>query len=397
MNKSYDYYKNIFYGKSFPLAFVDLDLFDENIENIAKRAGDKKVRIASKSIRCLPLIKRILQKRPDVFNGVMAFYPDEAIYLYENGIEDILMGYPYLSDIHLQTIGKAIKKGAKIRLMIDNINQAEKASIVAQELEIKFQICLDMDMSTQFPGLYFGVYRSPLKNADLVYKLAKQIQNLKGLNIDSLMGYEAQVAGVGDNIPGKFAQNQVVKILRKISHKNLAKNRAEAVNLLIEKGFDITLVNGGGTGSMEFTKTEKCVTEITAGSGFFNSGLFDYYTNFKHNPAAAFGVEITRAPKDGMYTAAGGGYIASGAVSIEKQPIPYLPAGIELTKNEGLGEVQTPFVYKGREMLNLGDPIFFRHSKAGELCERFNQLYIVSNGKITETVNTYRGDGHCFM
>jgi D-serine deaminase-like pyridoxal phosphate-dependent protein len=68
-----------------------------------------------------------------------------------------------------------------------------------------------------------------------------------------------------------------------------------------------------------------------------------------------------------------------------------------LTKNEGAGEVQTPVKYSGTEKINIGDPLFFRHSKAGELCERFNFLHLVSQGKITNIVPTYRGESMCFV
>ena len=47
--------------------------------------------------------------------------------------------------------------------------------------------------------------------------------------------------------------------------------------------------------------------------------------------------------------------------------------------------------------MNLGDPLFFRHAKAGELCERFTQLYLVSDGQIVDVATTYRGEGLCFQ
>jgi len=59
--------------------------------------------------------------------------------------------------------------------------------------------------------------------------------------------------------------------------------------------------------------------------------------------------------------------------------------------------VQTPVLYKGTEKLKLGDPIFMRHAKAGELCERFNSLLLVAEGKIIDEVKTYRGEGKCFL
>jgi D-serine deaminase-like pyridoxal phosphate-dependent protein len=68
-----------------------------------------------------------------------------------------------------------------------------------------------------------------------------------------------------------------------------------------------------------------------------------------------------------------------------------------LIDQEGAGEVQTPVIYTGAEHLHLGDPVFLRHSKAGELCERFKSLLLVQGGKVTGEVLTYRGEGQCFV
>lgn len=159
----------------------------------------------------------------------------------------------------------------------------------------------------------------------------------------------------------------------------------------------LRFVNGGGTGSMESTCAEDRVTEVTVGSGFYHSHLFDHYSNFKGKPAAGFAVGISRKPKRKMYTCLGGGYIASGSSDKDKAPEPYLPKGCELVEQEGAGEVQTPITYSGKEQLELGDPIFFRHSKAGELCERFNELLLIRNGKVHSRIPTYRGEGKSFL
>lgn len=164
-----------------------------------------------------------------------------------------------------------------------------------------------------------------------------------------------------------------------------------------ELGISLRFVNGGGTGSLHHTGREDAVTELTAGSGFFSPGLFDYYQDFHFQPAAGFALEIIRKPAEHIYTCAGGGYIASGSAGADRLPKPYLPTGVRLMPNEGAGEVQTPIQYRGMETLQLGDPVFFRHAKAGELCERFSRLYCVSGGKVVEEMTTYRGDGQCFL
>ncbi|MGU3567199.1 hypothetical protein [Paenibacillus sp. D51F] len=76
----YAYYQDMFESLPKPFAFVDLDLFEANAAAIAREAGDKKARIASKSIRCVDPLRRILRSSP-VFQGIMCFTAAEAAYL----------------------------------------------------------------------------------------------------------------------------------------------------------------------------------------------------------------------------------------------------------------------------------------------------------------------------
>ena len=75
--------------------------------------------------------------------------------------------------------------------------------------------------------------------------------------------------------------------------------------------------------------------------------------------------------------------------------MPTYPAGLAMLGSEGAGEVQTPLRGTAAGRLRLGDRVWFRHAKAGELCERFNRLYLVSAGRIVDEVPTYRGEGRC--
>jgi D-serine deaminase-like pyridoxal phosphate-dependent protein len=196
---------------------------------------------------------------------------------------------------------------------------------------------------------------------------------------------------------GQLAKNALVRRLKQRSADEDAERRAAIVELVKSYGIMLRFVNGGGTGSMVTTRADSAVTEITVGSAFYAPALFDHYRDFRYQPAAAYAIEIVRRPRRDIYTCLGGGYIASGATGPEKQPVPYLPRGAKLLPLEGAGEVQTPVRYKGPVSLALGDPIFLRHSKAGELCERFEKLLLVSNGAIVDEVPTYRGGGQCFL
>ena len=98
-----------------------------------------------------------------------------------------------------------------------------------------------------------------------------------------------------------------------------------------------------------------------------------------------------------MATLLGGGYIASGAPGWDREPEPWLPEGLKLDSQEGAGEVQTPVTGPGALGLRVGDQVYMRHAKAGELCERFDSLLLVRRGEVVDEVPTYRGEGRCFL
>ena len=159
----------------------------------------------------------------------------------------------------------------------------------------------------------------------------------------------------------------------------------------------LRFVNGGGTGSIERTAAEPAVTEVTAGSGFYAPALFDDYSAFSFRPAAMFAAPVVRKPEPGVATLLGGGYPASGPAQRDRLPRPHLPAGLRLDPFEGAGEVQTPVRGRAAAGLEIGDRVYLRHAKAGELCERFDRLYLVAGDSIVDEVPTYRGEGRCFL
>ncbi len=397
-NPTYQYYNQLFKNLNLPLAYCDLDLLDKNINDIAQRAAgkNKTIRIASKSVRCTFVLKRILAANP-IYKGIMCFTGSEALFLIEQGFDDLLLGYPIANKKEIFDICSATKNGKKIVLMVDSVEQLQIINEIAKQVDIIQPVCIDMDMSTDFPGIHFGVMRSPITTVEKAKKLIDSFGNYENISLKAVMGYEAQIAGLGEKNPANGIKNLVIPFLKKKSIIDYTKRRQDIVAYINTKNIMLDIVNAGGTGSIESSALEDWVTEITVGSGFYSPALFDYYSNFKHQPAVGFAVQIVRKPAPNFYTCLGGGYIASGTIGIDKQPKPYLPEDIKLTENEGTGEVQTPIQYSGKEPLNIGDSILFRHSKSGEICERFNELYLISNGKIVEIVPTYRGEGKCFL
>jgi D-serine deaminase-like pyridoxal phosphate-dependent protein len=394
--RRYSYYQQVFSGRPMPFAYLDLDLLDQNIRQVVTRAAGKRVRPASKSLRSVAVIRRILASDPS-FQGIMCYTAQEAAYLASQGFDDLLVGYPAWHEQDIAAVARAVAAGTHITLMVDSLEHVEQIEPVALRHGVRLPLCLEIDMSMHLPGLHFGVWRSPLRTPEQARPLIERVMASPHVWLDGLMGYEAQIAGVGDNFPGHAARNAIVQRLKQRSIHEIAARRAAIVELVRTYGLSLRFVNGGGTGSIATTVSEPLVTEVTVGSGFYAPALFDNYRDFHYQPAAGFAIEIVRHPRPSIYTCLGGGYIASGSVGTEKQPQPYLPRGAQLISLEGAGEVQTPIRYMGAIPLKPGDPVFMRHSKAGELCERFTHLLLVAGGAIVDEVTTYRGDAQCFI
>jgi D-serine deaminase-like pyridoxal phosphate-dependent protein len=183
--------------------------------------------------------------------------------------------------------------------------------------------------------------------------------------------------------------------MQRLSAAELAERRAAVVTAVSAEA-PLEFVNGGGTGSLERTAAEPAVTEVAAGSGLFGPALFDRYRAFTPRPAALFALSVVRRPGPGMVTVLGGGWIASGSPGADRLPVPVYPAGLRLTGAEGAGEVQTPLSGHAADGLRIGDRVWFRHAKAGELCEHVDALHLVEDGRLRGRVPTYRGEGRSF-
>jgi D-serine deaminase-like pyridoxal phosphate-dependent protein len=388
MQRDHAYYARALEGRRLPAAFVDLDLLRENASALVRRAGGKPLRLATKSVRCARLVHLVLEEFPG-FRGLMCFSAEEAVRLRALGLGDLLLGYPVADPAALEELCASPEP---VTLTVDCAEHVALAARAAQARGTQVPLCLDVDMSLSLPGLHFGVRRSPVCSTAQALQLAHTIAATPGVFLAGLLGYEAQIAGVPDAAPGARARNAAVRALKRRSLPQVRQRRGAVVEALHQAGFTLRFVNGGGTGSLESTREDPSVTELAAGSGLFSPALFDGYRDFHHLPAAGFALPVTRRPAPGLYTLHGGGYVASGAAGPDRLPVPYLPPGARLLPLEGAGEVQTPLRYTGPVPLPLGTPVFFRHAKAGELCEHFRSLLLISQGRVVEEARTYRGE-----
>lgn len=375
-----------------PVASIDLDALRFNAMDLVVRSAGAPIRVASKSIR----VREVLDATLAIpgFRGILAFTLPEALWLAREH-DDVVLGYPSVDRAALEQLVRDDAAASRITLMVDDPAQLDAVDAVASpSSRPRIRVAIDADASWRAPLLgHIGVRRSPVHDPVEVIRLARTVVGRAGFDLVGLMMYEAQIAGQPDDVG---SGDGVIRWMQQRSREELLARRGTIVAGLREIAA-MEFVNGGGTGSLESTSADPAVTETTAGSGLLAGHLFDGYRAFAPAPAAAFALEVVRKPLDDIAVVLGGGWIASGPPVASRQPVPVWPAGMKTLAREGAGEVQTPLQGDAARRLRVGDRVWFRHAKSGELAERIDRYHLTVGDSLVGEAATYRGEGKSFL
>jgi D-serine deaminase-like pyridoxal phosphate-dependent protein len=379
-----------------PYAVLDRRTLLANAADLTRRAGGVPLRIASKSLRVRSVIEELLTLTG--FAGVLAFTLPEALWLCRS-CPDVVVGYPTADRAAIAELARDEQAARAITLMIDSVVQLDLIdAVIAPVRRLPIRVCLEQDAAWQgAPPLgRLGVLRSPARTPEQLRALAVAVQRRPGFELVGVMAYEAQVAGVADSVPHRAPMNAIVSWVKRRSRSEIAERRARAVAAVREVA-DLEFVNGGGTGSVESTAADASVTEIAVGSGLFAGHYFDDYAGFRPQPATGFALSVVRKPRPDCVTVLGGGWVASGPPGRDRLPRVVYPAGLRMLPRESAGEVQTPLRGSAARSLSVGDVVWLRHAKSGELSEHVNEFLVVDAGRIVDRHPTYRGEGQAFL
>jgi D-serine deaminase-like pyridoxal phosphate-dependent protein len=403
-----------------PLMLVDLDAWDENLDRLLgfldpgpgqglgqdpKQVSlrSKTLRLATKSLRVPALVERALSRGGPALRGLMCFSAREARSWLDRGVSDLLLAYPVSTRSDFESLA-----GTQIKVVVDSVEgvrlwqshlseAARRRQSSGDRAPTSVPFVVDCDASLRLLGgrLHLGVRRSPVRSAQDLSRVLQQISTSPHTRAVGLMSYEAQVAGLPDQSPwGGWTSRLLHPVLRWIRSRSIQELCATRQSLRAEFEKSIVtleLFNGGGSGSFNWAVNDPNLTEVTAGSALFGSHLFDHYSNIRFKPSLAFACPVVRKSDHGYVTVLGGGYVSSGPPGWDKVPVPVWPKGLSLLPTEACGEVQTPL--RGPSgSLKVGDWVWFRPAKAGEIAERFDEAFLISlkKGQV-ERVPTYRG------
>jgi len=381
-----------------PFAVVDVAAFDSNARDLVRRAGGLPIRVVSKSLRCRYLIERVLAQPG--YRGIMCYSLAEALWLHAAGMsDDILVAYPTADRGALRALAADAAARQHITVTIDSAAHLDFIDATLGTDHPEIRVCLELDVSWRPFGdraaVQIGTWRSPLREPAQAALVAEAILARPGFVLVGVLGYEGQIAGLGDSPPGNPVRGALVRAIQARSAAELRERRTETVRR-IRALTTLEFVNGGGTGSLESTAADTSVTELAAGSGLVAPTLFDAYRKFQPRPALMFALPVVRRPAPRIATLFSGGYVASGTGTPDRLPTPFRPAGLRLSRIEGAGEVQTPVLGAAADNLKIGDRVWLRHAKGGELAERLTEYHVIEDAAVARSVPTYRGEGQCF-
>jgi D-serine deaminase-like pyridoxal phosphate-dependent protein len=364
--EAYERFEAVFADRQPPFAFLDLDAVWSNAADMLRRSRGKPIRIASEAIRSRAVLERLLDLDPG-FQGALTCGLAETLWLWERGVRDLVVTHPTTDRAGLVRLARVTAEDPEEApvLMVDCTEHLDLVESAASSFVAPIRVAIDIDLSWRPLGglVRFGARRSQVRRAEQAVSLAQEIERRERVKLVGAMAYEAQIAGVGDRVPGRGFTNLRTRAMRSLSGRELAERRAEIVTALSDLA-ELEFVNGGGTGSIDSTAAEWAVTEIAAGSGFYAPIRLDHYRAFRLRPAAMFALPVTRRSEIGSIDVGGARQV--------------LPRG----RPDGPG---------------IGDRVYFRDLESGELCERFNRLLLVTGTTIREEVPTYRGEGKAFI
>jgi D-serine deaminase-like pyridoxal phosphate-dependent protein len=375
-----------------PVAVIDREALRYNAMDMLVRSGGLPIRVASKSVRVRAVLDAVLELPG--YRGILAFTLPEALWLAEKH-DDIVIGYPTVDRAALEKLFADEQAAQRITLMVDDLVHLDFIdSVAAPGNRPEIRVAIDVDASWRSGLLgHIGVRRSALFTAGEVASFARAVVARPGFRLVGLQMYDAQIAGQGDDA-GSDAP--LIRLVQARSRAELRERRAAIVAAVTDVA-PLEFLNGGGTGSLEFTGSDESLTEASAGSGLLGGHLFDGYRSFQPAPASAFAFDVVRRPAADIATVLGGGWIASGPPVASRQPRPVWPQGLHTLPREAAGEVQTPLQGRAASGLGVGDRVWFRHAKSGEPAERIDAYHLVSGDEVIGELPTYRGEGKAFL
>ena len=176
--------------------------------------------------------------------GICAAKISEAEVLINNGIKNILITSPIVTNNKISRLLSCIQKAPETIIVVDNEKNLLDLNSVGKSIETGINVLIDIDS---------GIGRTGV-NPDYVLDFAKKINELKWLN---LMGVQCYAGNLQHIISYDERKNRSLQIM------NMA---SDIVRKLRNHGLPCSVLTGTGTGTYDIDMEASEITEIQPGS-----------------------------------------------------------------------------------------------------------------------------------
>ena len=282
--------------------------------------------------------------------------------------------------------------------MVDSVEHLDLIEAAVGGAGAPVRVCLDFDASLWLAGgrVKVGPKRTPVHTVAQARALAQEIVRRRGVRAgrdDELRGPHRRGRRRARG-PARAARAALSAACSATSYAELRARRAAAIAAVREVA-ELELVNGGGTGDLHLIAERARDHRGQRRLGLLRAAAVRRLPRL--HAAAGRDVRAARHPparRARTVTALGGRLSRLGRRREGPHAAPVSAArASSSTRWRARARCRRRCTGRAARRLRLGENVYFRHVKAGELCEHFDRLYLVEGSRIVEELPTYRGEG----
>lgn len=230
-----------------PALLIDLDIFEQNLETMAKCFRGKRVtfRPHSKAHKSPEIAKRQIQSGA---RGICAAKLGEAEVMVNHGITDVLITTEVVGRHKIERLMELSKKASELKVVVDNAEHIRDLSDAARAHNVTLKVLIELDVGQHRCGVEPG--RPALALAEAIAKN----RSLEFMGFHAYGGHLMHMAG--------FEK-------RKSASIETFSRVIETKHMLQKAGFEVKIITGGGTGTYNIDSEIPDLTELQPGSYIF--------------------------------------------------------------------------------------------------------------------------------
>lgn len=229
-----------------PVAIIDLDRMEANIEQMAQlaKSGGKRLRPHVKTHKCVEIARRQLEAGAV---GLTVAKVDEAVVMVDGGFDDIFIANSVATPEKVKRL-IGLHRRARISVGVDSIACAEIVNGVAVAEGERLNVRMEIDT---------GGHRAGVQSLEEATSLARFLVEARGLRLTGIFTHEGHTYGATNREACRETVDLAAEAMRSY------------VSAFEEVGIPIDEVSMGSTPGAEFLASQAGITEMRPGNYLF--------------------------------------------------------------------------------------------------------------------------------